>query len=425
MHGPDVKLDGAEFDSRRLAAGRLFVPIVADRDGHDFITDAVSHGAPAYLTARGRVEGVDAAAIEVADTGQALMDAAAWARGRLGSRAIGITGSVGKTSTKDLLAGALATTFAVTANERSFNNEQGLPVTILNAHERTEVLVLEMGMRGFGEIARLCDVARPGIGIVTTVGASHTERVGGVEGVAKAKRELVEALDPSATAILNADDPHVAAMAEYTVAGVLRYGTASIADVHVTDLQLDDLARPRFTVRTPWGEARIRLVVTGAHMVGNAAAAIAAAGVLGVPLDNVASSLARTGVSGMRMEVARTDAGALVVNDAYNANPTSMMAALDALAAINATRRVAVLGLMAELDEPEAAHRQVAAYAGELGIDVITVGTDLYGAVPVPDPIDALGTLGAGDAVLVKASRVAGLDHLADDLARRPRDHSP
>ncbi|CAN5510573.1 UDP-N-acetylmuramoyl-tripeptide--D-alanyl-D-alanine ligase [soil metagenome] len=417
MHGPDVELDGAEFDSRLLSPGRLFVPIVAERDGHDFVADAVGHGAPAYLTARGRVEGVDAVAIEVADTVQALMDAAAWARGRLHARAIGLTGSVGKTSTKDLLAGALGTTFAVTANERSFNNEQGLPVTILNADERTEVLVLEMGMRGWGEISRLCEVARPDLGIVTTVGASHTERVGGVDGVAKAKRELVEALDPSGTAILNADDPRVDAMAEYTVAGVLRYGTASMSDIHVTDLQLDELARARFTVRTPWGEARIRLAVSGAHMAGNAAAAIAAAGVLGVPLDTVAASLERTGVSEMRMEVTRTQAGALVVNDAYNANPTSMMAALDALAAMDAMRRIAVLGPMAELEDPDEAHRQVAAYAAELGVQLVAVGTDLYGVAAAQDPLDALGVLGAGDAVLVKASRVAGLEWVARRLA--------
>ncbi len=419
MHGPDVELEGAEFDSRLLTAGRLFVPIVAERDGHDFVADAVSRGAPAYLTARGRVEGVKAVAIEVDDTAKALMDAASWARGRLDASAIGLTGSVGKTSTKDLLAGALAPTFAVTANERSFNNEQGLPVTILNADDRTEVLVLEMGMRGFGEIARLCDVARPGIGIVTTVGASHTERVGGVEGVATAKRELVEALDPSGTAILNADDPLVDAMAEHTVAGVLRYGTASAADVHVTDLELDELARARFSVRTPWGEARIRLAVSGAHMAANAAAAITAAGVLGVPLEVVASSLEQTGVSGMRMEITRTATGALVVNDAYNANPTSMMAALDALAAMDATRRIAVLGPMAELEDAPAAHRQVAAYATALAVELVAVGTELYGVAPTPDPLGVLGALGAGDAVLVKASRVAGLERLANGLTGR------
>jgi UDP-N-acetylmuramoyl-tripeptide--D-alanyl-D-alanine ligase len=176
------------------------------------------------------------------------------------------------------------------------------------------------------------------------------------------------------------------------------------------------MAQARFTVRTPWGEARIRLAVSGAHMAGNAAAAIAAAGVVGVPLDTVAASLARTGVSAMRMEVTRTEAGALVVNDAYNANPTSMTAALDALVAMDATRRIAVLGPMAELEDPGAAHRQVAAYAAELGVELVAVETDLYGVAAAADPLDALGTLGAGDAVLVKASRVAGLEWLARRL---------
>ena len=218
--GPDVEITGAAFDSRSLQAGDLFVPIVAARDGHDFVADAIAAGAAAYLTSRpalaaaGRSAAV--AAIEVADTGDALMALAGWARTRLPATVVGITGSVGKTSTKDLVAAAVAADRRVAANERSFNNEQGLPVTIIGAADDAEVIVLEMGMRGLGEIARLCAVARPDIGVVTAVAAAHTELVGGLAGVARAKGELVDALPATGAAILNADDQAVAAMAGRT-----------------------------------------------------------------------------------------------------------------------------------------------------------------------------------------------------------------
>ena len=412
--GPDVEFDGASFDSRSTRPGELFVPIVAERDGHDFIGQALAAGAVAFLTSQPADAGRDRTAIEVADTSAALMALARWARRRSTARVVGVTGSVGKTSTKDFIAAACAATRRTTANERSFNNEQGLPVTILDAPDDTEVLVLEMGMRGFGEITRLCDVARPDIGVVTTVGHSHTERVGGIDGVAVAKRELVEALPASGTAVLNADDERVMAMAAHTGADVLTYGRAG--DVRVIDLALDELARPRFRVDTPWGSSHVALAMSGAHMALNAAAAIAVAGALGVPLEAAVAGLSTATVSAMRMQVTVLPTGATIINDAYNANPTSMAAALDALAAMQATRRIAVLGLMAELDDPVAAHREIASLVARSGIELIAVGTDRYGVEPSADPITDLGDLGPGDVVLVKASRAAGLDRIADQL---------
>jgi UDP-N-acetylmuramoyl-tripeptide--D-alanyl-D-alanine ligase len=416
--GPDAELSGASFDTRTLRRGELFVPIVAARDGHDFIADAVAAGAGAYLTARPAVTASSVPSITVADTATALIDLAAWARRRLPATVVGISGSVGKTSTKDLVRAAIAVDRRVWANERSFNNEQGLPVTILGAPDDTEVLVLEMGMRGFGEIARLCAVGRPEIGVVTAVAPSHTERVGGIAGVARAKAELIEALPPSGVAVLNADDPHVAAMATRTDARVVTFGRAAVADVRLRDVVLDGLARPRFGVDTPWGATTVQLAVSGAHMATNAAAAIAVAGIVGVDLDQAAAALGGTALSAMRMQVLRTPAGGIVINDAYNANPTSMAAALDALAAVDADRRVAVVGLMAELDDPGPAHREVARRADALGIELIAVGTDLYGVEPsTPDgALAASGTVGERVAVLVKASRAVGLDRLAARL---------
>ncbi len=410
--GADVVLDGVSFDSRSVRPGQLFVPIVADRDGHDFVADAIARGAAASLSAR--PIGSAAPVIEVADTAAAFLDLAAWARARFPERVVGITGSVGKTSVKDLTAAVLRTTFRTAANERSYNNDQGLPHTMLNAPDDSDVLVVEMGMRGFGEIARLCRVARPTIGVVTAVAEAHTERLGGIEGVARAKGELIESLPASGTAVLNADQPLVASMAARSAARVLSFGLAG--EVRVSDLRLDELARPRFVLDTPWGSGGVALSVSGAHMALNAAAAAAVGLVLGVELGAVCEALAGATLSPWRMELRRTAAGLLVLNDAYNANPSSMRAALDALAALDASVRVAVLGVMAEISDPDAEHLAIAEYAAARGIELMPVGTELYGRDPVTDAIDRLRSLPGDSALLIKGSRVAGLEHLAAAL---------
>lgn len=410
LHGPDVALDGVSFDSRSVRVGQLFVPIVAERDGHDFIDVALAAGAGAYLTSDAPRAGT---AIEVDDTLAALMRLGAALRDRVSATVVGITGSVGKTSTKDMLAAALAPSRRVHANERSFNNEQGLPTTIANAPDDIDVMVLEMGMRGFGEIAGLCEIARPDIGIITRVAEAHSDRLGGIEGVAQAKAELVRALPPGGTAVLNADDPRVLAMAGFTPARAVTVGESPVADVRIADVRLDDAARPSFVLAGPWGSTPVRLSIAGRHMVINAALALATVHTVGGDVDAGAAALADVGLTPMRMQVRRTAGGATVVDDSYNANPTSMRAALDALADLPATRRIAVLGLMAEISNPEAEHRDIVTYARARGIEVIAVHTDLYGVAPVDDPLPLLGSLAGGDAVLVKGSRVVGLERVA------------
>ena len=411
--GPNVAIDGVSFDSRALRPGQLFVPIVADRDGHAFIDGALTNGAAAYLTAKPAQGGT---AIEVDDTLHALMQLAAVQRGTFRGPLVAITGSVGKTSTKDLAWAALGASRRTWANERSFNNEQGLPTTVLNAPADTEVMVLEMGMRGFGEIRALCDIARPTIGVVTRVAEAHSDRVGGIEGVARAKAELVEALPLDGTAVLNADDPRVLAMRAVTGARVLLFGESRDADVRVTGATLDELARASFTLATPWGAVEVRLGVSGRHMVNNAAAALAVVGVVGADLEAGASALAEVGLTAMRMEISRTPAGATVLDDSYNANPTSMRAAIDALVDLPATRRFAVLGLMAEIADAVDEHRAILRYALDRDVEVLAVGTDLYGITPVVDAVAELGSLAGGDAVLVKGSRVVGLERVAAAL---------
>ena len=431
LHGDgSTVVDSVTQDSRDVQPGMLFVPLVAERDGHDFIDDAVARGASAYLTARG-LRGVDAAAaVEVEDTQAALTALAQEARRRLGPMpVVGITGSVGKTTTKDLLAAVLGRDRRVWASTRSFNNEIGVPITLLSAPDDAEALVVEMGSRGPGHIAELCRVARPTMGVVTTVGLSHTSELGSLAAVVSAKRELVEALPAAAdggVAFLNAGVREVVAMADGTRARVVTFGDGG--EVQARDLVLDDELTPRFVLYSPSGEVEVELGARGVHSVDNALAAAAVGIELGVSLDDVAAGLAEPTLSPLRMEVTRTARGARLLNDSYNANPLSMRAALHALAALPADRRIAVLGTMAELGVFEAVeHASIGSLATKLGIEVIAVDAPGYlsgdgtvieaeGIVGALAALAGLGRLDASCALLVKGSRVAGLELLVERL---------
>ena len=414
--GPDIDIDGASFDTRDLAAGMLFVPVVAERDGHEFIADAASSGAAATLTERGH--GYDSlTAIDVTSTTDAFGALARWLRStdeHAPQCVVGVTGSVGKTTTKDLVASALAS-HGVHAAIASLNNDLGVPSTIVNAPDRIPVIICEMGMRGLGQISRLCDVAHPDIGVVTRVGAAHTELLGGLDHVATAKAELVQALPASGTAVLNADDDRVAAMAILTTADVVTYG--SRGDVRAETLGIDSLGCHRVTVRSPWGSSELRVPVPGAHMVSNTLAAAAVCGVVTGSLDGL-EAIEAVSLSSHRMRT--IDLGrCIVVDDSYNANPTSMVAALDALASMDVDQRVAVLGAMAEIADSVEQHRNIAAEAAQRGIDVVAVGTSAYGQPPVEDVIGALRELTAGSrrvGIIVKASRSAQLETVAAEI---------
>ena len=419
--GQNAHLSGVSFDSRTITPGQLFVPIVADRDGHEFIEAALKSGAGAYLTQR---DSVGRSAIVVDDTLAALLKLGAWARVRLeptvGNRVIGVTGSVGKTSTKDFIAAALSSELIVSASERSFNNDQGLPVTLLNAADNAQALVLEMGMRGFGEIARLCSIAQPTIGVVTAVAAAHTERVGGIESVARAKAELVQALPQSGYAILNADDERVREMRKLTQAQVLTYGVHESADIRIIKCDLDEMARASVSATTPWGSVSWAMSVPGAHMALNAAAAVAVAGVCGVDIHHAATALEQTSVSPMRMQVITTDDGMTIINDAYNANPASMRAALDTLVGIKASRHVVIAGQMAELADSTAEHSAIVEYARSKSVEFIACETENYATSPhsIEDAVKRVRDGGTDVAVLVKGSRVAALERVVQLLTR-------
>jgi UDP-N-acetylmuramoyl-tripeptide--D-alanyl-D-alanine ligase len=373
-------------------------------------------------------------AVVVPDVPAALADLARAVLQRLPDvTVVGVTGSSGKTSTKDLLAQLLAELGPTVAPPGSFNNELGHPYTVLRSTVDTRYLVLEKSARGIGHVAWLTRIARPRIGVVLNVGTAHLGEFGSRENIALAKGELVEALPADGVAVLNADDPLVLAMADRTAARVLTVGLAATADVRAVDVTLDERGTPSYELVTATGSVPVTLAVHGEHQVGNSLAAAAVALELGMPLPAVADALGRArALSRWRMEVTERPDGVLVVNDAYNANPESMAAALRALTTMARGRRSwAVLGEMAELGGSAAdEHRRVGELTAELGVDrVVVVGPDaqrLYaaareGAVHVDDADAAIALLQAQlrpeDVVLVKASRSAGLERVALALA--------
>ena len=425
-------VDGLAIDSRLVIPGQLFAAVRAERDGHEFVDAAFAAGAGAVLVdnadclaASGSGElALQGQTIVVQDVPVALMEIARIARSRLPDSVVGVTGSVGKTTTKDLLAEVLAQQFVTVASEKSFNNELGVPLTLANAAEGTQAAVVEMGARGAGHISLLCELARPTVGIVTTVERVHTQVMGSIEQIAQAKGELIEALPSTGLAVLNAEVPLVAAMAERTQANVLRFGQAG--DVQAVEVQLDGELRPSFLLLSPWGNVAVRLGIRGVHNVSNALAAATAALGLGLSLEQVAVGLESAVTSPWRMDLQTMPSGALLLNDSYNAGPASMAAALRALSSLPgaepAARRIAVLGLMAELgDSAPQEHQAVAELADQLQIQIIAVGTDMYGVPPLAGIAQAEAALDsmsltAGDAILVKGSRVAGLERLAQLL---------
>ena len=352
---PDALATAFGHDSRIIEPGACFVALEGHRDGHDFVADAFSAGATVALVSE-LPEGVHVApgraAVAVSDPLAGLGRLATHCRATALAHVtvIGITGSTGKTSTKDLAAGALGRARSVHANPDSFNNEVGLPLTLLGAGPHTDVVIAEMGARFAGNIKDLCAMAVPDVGVVTNVGLAHAEHLGGREGVLAVKAELLEALPSDGLAVLNADDQACGALASRTSARTLRAGVAPGADVRVRTVHLDAQLRPSLTIDSPWGTVDARLQMRGEHQVENAALAVAVALALGVAPEDVSLGLADATGSSWRMQIEHSPGGVVVINDAYNANPASMAAALRSLARIStAGRRLAVLGEMREL----------------------------------------------------------------------------
>ncbi|MEU7976387.1 UDP-N-acetylmuramoyl-tripeptide--D-alanyl-D-alanine ligase [Micromonospora sp. NPDC049089] len=407
-----------EFDSRKVGPGSLFVAFPGEKvDGHDYAATAIQAGAVAVLGSR-EVPGVPMVLVDDALTAMGRLARAAVDR-LTGLTVIGVTGSSGKTTTKDLIGQLTSRLGATVAPPGSFNNELGHPYTALRADPDTRYLVMEKGARGIGHVRYLCELVPPRISVVLNVGTSHIGEFGSQDAIAVAKGELVEALPPDGLAVLNADDPLVDAMAGRTQARVVRYGEASDADVRAEDVTLDVRGHASYTLVTPEGRAPVRLRLAGRHQVWNTLAAAAVARELGMPLAELATALGELGlVSTRRMDVFDRPDGVTVIDDSYNANPASMAVAVRALASMGQGRRtVAVLGYMAELGPFEYdGHAEVGQLAAELGVDrLLVVGEP---AAPIHEGATAVANWG-GESVLL-TDQAAAVEVLRSEL--RPGD---
>lgn len=418
--GPDSEAIGLSFDSRALVDGQMFVALSGERDGHEFLQDALDRGAACAIVEKGRaIAGLTC--IEVEDTLIAIAQLASALRESLTStvesRVVGITGSAGKTSTKDFVHAVLASTYFFThSSTASLNNDIGVPATIINAPDSCDALVLEMGMRGFGEIARLCSIAQPCIGVVTNIGDAHSERVGGIGGVAKAKFELLQSLPHDGVAIVNADDSRSLDGARALKCQVVTFGESSVADVRwrVDGFDIDGASNATFTYR---GEEVAGLVLLpGQHMVANAAAAVAVGLSCGISLSKCVAALAVVKSQPGRMQWRQGRQGLRILDDTYNANSLSMVSALRTLAR-GGGRKIAVLGAMSEVADHEATHRAVAAEAHSLGIELLPCETELYGqpALSIDDIVKHVSRI-ENVSVLVKGSRVAATERVVEKL---------
>lgn len=445
----DVMVNGVSVDSRDVGAGSTFFAFPGEHvDGHAFVGEALRAGARALVVTRWD-ERVSSSAdqarrgefvvIRVTDALAALGSLARYHRSRLSCPVVGVTGSTGKTTTKDFLAAALGTKLRVTATRGNRNNELGVPLTVLAAGSETDVLVVEMGMRGAGQIAALCDIAGPTHGLVTNIGQTHMELLGSQEAIAHAKGELVRCIPADGHVFLNGDDVWSRELATESAAPVTYYGAKKGDDVRFDDVTVDADGRPSLVLKAGRKHASLTLPVPGRHNAYNAAAAAAVALSLGLTLQEAAEGLESASLTEWRMQVFTVASGVTVVNDAYNANPTSMRAALAALRDMQATgRRIAVLGDMGELGSlAELAHFRLGEEVAGFGVDLlVTVGTL---AKRIADGARAHGmsddairscanadeasevlddVLDAGDVVLVKASRSIGLEKVVEGIVQ-------
>lgn len=440
-------VNGLAIDSRAVEPGAAFVAFAGEHaDGHAFIEDALAAGARAILVTRDddavRVA-FDAGArpgavlIRIEDPIGAVEALGTYHRDRLMCPVIGVTGSTGKTTTKDFLRSVLATRLRVVATAENRNNELGVPLTIMEAGAETEVLVVEMAMRGPGQIEHLCSIARPTAGLVTNVGVSHVEILGTEEAIASAKGELVRAIPEGGRVFLNGDDAWTDTLETYSAAPVTRYGLAEGSNVRAEGIEVAEDGTPSFTMVTDEGCADAHLPVPGRHNVYNALAAASVALYLGVTLEDIVRGLEGATFSKWRMETFQSATGLTIINDAYNANPTSMRAALSALQDVPTRgRRIAVLGDMAELGSlAELAHFQLGEEVAKSALDVlVTVGERgrriaegalaagmdedaVRPCVTAAEASEVLDDLAeAGDTVLVKASRVMGLERVVEGM---------
>ncbi len=454
---PERAVCGITWDSREVAPGYAYVALPGERvDGHTFIASAFQAGAACVIAmqqpnaeAEAAAKAAEGAIVMVPNTFDAFPKLARGWRERLTGTVLALTGSMGKTTTKNLVRDVLATTLTGTATKANQNNELGVPRTVLDANAEDEFVVVEMGMRGLGQISQLVSFVRPSMALITNVAECHLELLGSKENIARAKAEVLETLEAGSVAVLNAADGFTSQICEWQKLNergieVLLFdgsGNAQPQNQHLaayaTDIQLNELGQPAFTLHLPEGEYACKLALRGAHNVNNACAAAAVAWRLGVPAQNIVAGLAASQAESGRQEVVRSAAGITVMNDAYNANPDSMCASLAVLCAMEVPgRRYAVLGDMGELGAyTEEGHKKAGAFAATSKVDFLicvgelskliaegarTAGFPQQNILQAGSREEALAYLTehavSGDAVLVKASHSMELDRIAKGL---------
>lgn len=440
LHGDDVVVVAPPvIDSRLATSGSLFIAFKGEHvDGHDFVGDAKSRGAVLALVERA----VDTPYILVSDCVVALGALAHEVRTRMtGLTVIGITGSQGKTTTKELLASVLSNHAPTVAPRGNFNNQIGAPLSLLECTEATRYCIVEMGARHSGDIAHLCQIAEPNIGVVLRVGTAHIGEFGSQEAIAKTKSELISSLKPSATAILGTYDEFTPAMSKLHQGKVITFGEKQSCDVRATDIEIRE-GRAHFDLVTPEGRTSIGLRIVGLHQVANALAVASVASVLGLTLDQIASGLATAeSQAKWRMEISDIDS-LVLINDAYNASPEAMSAALHTLVHFAQERggeSWAFLGKMQELGESsQQDHAAIGTLASDLAIDhlVCVAAPEYAGAIPVGSQTtvhqcadkftaaELVSAMNEGDVVLVKASRSEKLEELAELISDKWKSHS-
>ena len=431
----DTKITGVSTDTRTLEEGDLFVALTGESsDGHKFLHEALAKGASGVVVSR-KVE-ARRLAIRVEDTLTALGDLAAYYRSKFKPLVVGVTGSVGKTTTKEMIAAVAAAKGPVLKNAGNFNNEIGLPLTLLQLSPRHKTAVVEMAMRGPGQIEYLAKIARPSIGVITNIHMSHIEILGTMDAIADAKSELLGYLPADGVAVLNADDAYFQFLSSRANSRIVSFGESPSADVQAVSAGIDAKGCCTFEVKTPNGTFDVRIPVPGEHNIKDALAAIAVGEELGIPHDAIREALAGFKPPEKRSNVVPTRGGFVVIDDTYNASPASVQSALKTLAMMEGERKIAVLGDMLELGEhAPAAHLEVGRTASEAGIDMLVVVGQMAkliarGAIDAGMPIASVSEYDDSwraakelpekvrerDVVLVKGSRAMKMERVVEGL---------
>lgn len=431
----DAKITGVSTDTRTIRPGDLFFALTGESsEGHKFLADALSKGASGVVVSR-KVE-ARCLAIRVDDTLEALGNLAAYYRAKFDPAVVGVTGSVGKTTTKEMIAAVVASRGPVLKSAGNFNNEIGVPLTLFELTSKHRTAVIEMAMRGAGQIEYLAKIAKPSIGVITNIHMSHIELLGSMDAIADAKGELLDYLPADGSAILNADDPYFEYLSRRASCNVLSFGESADAAIRAVSAGLDSKGCCAFEVRTPRGSFDVRISVPGEHNIKDALAAIAVGDVLEIPHEYMRDALAAFKAPEKRANVIPTRKGAVVIDDTYNASPASVHSALKTLAMMEGGRKIAVLGDMLELgDHGLQAHMDVGRAVKESGTDMLVVVGELAkliarGAIDAGMPVSAVSEfedsslasrelpskLLEQDVVLVKGSRAMKMERIVEGL---------